>query len=105
MYHAGYPCPPDMRVPSASRGQGAWALSADDIPVPPVPAAEDFAYAVEEARSIPTPEQAADPCWRAEGNDAFWALYFQRRREQDIASTGNNGPVSVRHNCNGRRQW
>ena len=71
LYHAGYPCPPDMRVPSASRGQGGWALSAGGIPVPPIPAGEDFAYAVEEARSILTPEQAADPRWRAQGNDAF----------------------------------
>ena len=38
LYHAGYPCPPDMRVPSASRGQGGWALSADGISVPPIPA-------------------------------------------------------------------
>ena len=54
LYLVGYPCLPDMRVPSASGGQGAWALSAGGVPVPPVPAGDDFPYAVEEAPAILT---------------------------------------------------
>jgi hypothetical protein len=72
LYRAGYPCPPDMRVPGASGGQGAWQLSAGGIPVPPVPAGVEFDYAIAEVREGLTEEQATDPRWRAEGNDAFW---------------------------------
>ena len=105
LYLTGYPCPPDMRVPDASDGQGPWALSVGGISVPPVPFGADFEYTVEEARAILTEEHAADPRWRVEGNDAFWTLYFQRRCQQDLQSAGNNGPVSGRHNCNDRKQW
>ena len=79
---AGYPCLPDMRVPSVAAGQPRWQLSAGGIPVPPVPAGEQqVRYGIDEVRQGLTPEQAAEPRWRAEGNSAFWTLYFQRRHE------------------------
>ena len=33
LYRAGYPCPPDMRVPSVAAGQPRWQLSAGGIPL------------------------------------------------------------------------
>ena len=68
---AGYPCPPDMRVPGLSRGQGGWHLSAGGVPVPPIPEGIDREYAICDVRRALTPEQAADPRWRPEDNDAF----------------------------------
>lgn len=105
LYRCGYPCPPDMRVPGASGGQGAWALSAGGIPVPPIPVGAEFEDAIDEVRAGLTAAQAAEPRWRAEGNSAFWTLYFQRRREQDLNDRGDNGPVEGRHNRLGRRRW
>ena len=104
LYSAGYPCPPDMRVPGASAGHGAWQLSAGGVPVPPVPADSEREYAIAEVRASLTPEQAADRRWRAEGNDAFWTAYFQRRREEELADRGSNGPVEGRYNAPSRRR-
>ena len=73
LYRVGYPCPPDMRVPSVAAGQPRWQLSAGGIPVPPVPTGEaEFRHAIDEVRGGLTPDQAAQPRWREEGNDAFW---------------------------------
>ena len=103
LHQAGYPCPTDMRVPGASGGQGAWQLSAGGVPVPPVPAGEQFRWAIAEVRAGLTPEQAAERRWRAEGNDAFWTAYFQRCHDEEVADRGNNGPVDGRRNSHGRR--
>ena len=68
---AGYPCPPDMRVPDASEGQGSWHLSAGGMPMPPIPAGVEFDYIIAEVRWGLTEEQVSDPRWRAENNFAF----------------------------------
>ncbi|MGO8639118.1 hypothetical protein ACC840_36155, partial [Rhizobium ruizarguesonis] len=90
-------------VPSPSRGQGGWHLSAGRVPVPPIPEDVDREYAIGDVRRALTPEQAADPRWRAEDNEAFWEIYFQRRRDEDLADLGNNGVVEGRHNSKGQR--
>ena len=66
-----YPCPPDIRVPGPSGGQGSWHLSAGGIPVPPIPEGVEREYAIADVRRGLTPEQAADPRWRAEDNANF----------------------------------
>ena len=102
LYQAGYPAPPDMRVPGASAGQGSWHLSAGGVPVPPVPEGAEREYAIEQVLAGLTPEQAADPRWQAHHNDAFWTEYFRRREEHELADTGRNGPVEGRCNSRGR---
>ena len=94
-----------MRVPGPSRGHGGWHLSAGGVPVPPVPEGVDRDYAIGDVRRALTPEQAADPRWRPDNNEAFWDAYFRRRRQEDLESLGNNGTVEGRHNCRGRRRW
>ena len=85
---AGYPCPPDMRVPGPTRTHGGWHLSAGGVPVPPIPEGVDREYAIGDIRRALTPEQAADPRWRAKNNDAFWTAYFQHRHDDDVADRG-----------------
>ena len=91
-----------MRVPGPTRNQCGWHLSAGGVSVPPVPEGIEREYAVGDVRRALTPEQATDPRWRAENNDAFWTAYFQRRREEDLASLGNNGAVEGRHRTAGK---
>ena len=94
-----------MRVPGPSKGQGGWHLSAGGIPVPPIPEGVEREYAIADVRRGLTPEQAADPCWRAEDNAAFWQLYFQRCRDEDLADRSDNDTVEGRHNSKGRKRW
>src|SRR4051812_18097854 len=48
LYRAGYPCPPDMRVPSVAVVRLRWELSVGAIPVPPVPYGEaEFRQAID----------------------------------------------------------
>ena len=105
MCQTGYPCPPDMRVPGASVGQGSWHLSTGGVPVPPIPTCVEFDYAIAEVRRGLTEEQAVDPRWRAENNFTFWDTYFQRRHAQDLADHGDNGQVEGRFNSKGRKWW
>ena len=71
LYQAGYPTPPDMRVPGASGGQAAWLLSAGGVPVPPPPEGVDRVDVIQEVLAGLSDEQAADPRWDP-ANHAFW---------------------------------
>ena len=73
---------------------------------PPVPTGEaEFRHAVDEVHGGLMPDHAAQPRWRAEGNDAFWTAYFQRRHDQDVADRGNNDPIEGRCNSISRKRW
>ena len=50
------------------------------------------------------PEEEQDLPEYAAGNHAHWAAYFQRRHEEQLAST-NSALVRGRHNADGRRLW
>ena len=69
LYEAGYPTPPDMRVPGASGGQASWHLSAGGMPVPPPPEGAEREHVIQEVIAGLTPAQAADPRWQP-NNDA-----------------------------------
>ncbi|XBJ12198.1 hypothetical protein VPH35_016771 [Triticum aestivum] len=86
-----------MRVP------GAWRLSAGGVPVPPVP--EGVARRAEIARihSSLTEEQRNEPRY-APDSETLWMMYFERRREEEIASV-NGGVPRGRHNSEGWREW
>ena len=84
---------------------GGGHFSAGGIPVPPVPEGVEREYASADVRRGLTPEQAADPRWRAENNGAFWDVYFQRRRDEDLTDRGNNGTVEGHHNSKGQKRW
>ena len=105
LFQAGYLCPPDMRVPGPFRGQGSWHLSPDDVLVPPIPEGVEREYAIADVRRGLTPEQAADPRWRAEDNAMFWQLYFQCRHGEELADRGDNDTVEGCYNSKGRKRW
>ena len=98
LYEAGYPTPPDMRVP------GEWRLSAGGVPVPPPPEGADRVYAIQDVLAGLSEEQAADTRWDP-ANSVFWTAYFQKRHRRELEDTNNNGPVSGRKNAGGRKQW
>ncbi|XP_044356403.1 uncharacterized protein [Triticum aestivum] len=75
LYEAEYPAPPDMRVPAS------WRLSAGGVPVPP--------------RN--EPRYAPD-------SETLWTLYFERCREEQIASVNGVIPRG-RLNSEGWREW
>lgn len=97
LHEANYPAPPDMSVP------GRWRLSAGGVPVPPQPDADRFHAEIAHVRAS-VPEEVRGRPEHAASNHAHWAAYFQRRHEEQLAST-NNAPVRGRHNTNGRRLW
>ena len=55
LYGAEYPAPPDMRVP------GSWRLSADGVPVPPVPEGVARWAEIARIRSLLMEEQRNQP--------------------------------------------
>ena len=94
LYEAEYPTPPDMRVP------GTWRLSAAGVPVPE--GATRWAE-IARIRSSLTEEQRNEPRYTS-GSHTLWTMYFQRRREEQIASTNDVIP-SGRLNADGRCEW
>jgi hypothetical protein len=89
LYAAGYPAPPDFRVP------GGWRLSAGGIPIPPPPpmgAALDAA--IDEILEGMSDEQRADPRFYPDNYPA-WNTFFQRRYERELAAY--DGPPLLLH--------
>ncbi|XBI84546.1 hypothetical protein VPH35_092837 [Triticum aestivum] len=86
-----------MRVP------GAWRLSAGGVPVPPVPEGAARRAEIARIRSLPTEEQRNEPRY-APDSETLWTLYFERRREEQIASINGVIPRG-RLNSEGRREW
>nr|BDI54548.1 receptor-like protein 12 [Triticum aestivum] len=97
LYEVEYPAPPDMRV------LGAWRLSAGGVPVPPVPEGAAWWAEIARIRSSLTEEQRNEPRYVPD-SETLWTLYFQARREEQIASTNGVIPRG-RLNSKGRREW
>ncbi|XBI23728.1 hypothetical protein VPH35_048906 [Triticum aestivum] len=96
LYEAEYPAPPDMRVPGASR------LSTGGVPVPPVPKGAARRAEIARIRSSLTEEQRNQPRY-APDSETLWTVYFQRRREEQIASVNGVIPRG-RLNAEGRHE-
>ena len=94
LYKAEYPAPPDMRVP------GAWRLSAAGVPVPPVLEGAARRAEIARIRSSLTEEQQNEPRYAPDSV----TLYFERHREEQIASVNCVIPRG-RLNSEGRREW
>ena len=94
LYEAEYPAPTDMRVP------GAWRLSAGGVPVPPVPEGAARRAEIARIRSSLTEEQRNEMRY-APDSETLWTLYFERRREEKIASVNGIIPRG-RLNSEGR---
>ncbi|XBH63236.1 hypothetical protein VPH35_117264 [Triticum aestivum] len=86
-----------MRVP------GSWRLSAAGVLVPPVPEGAARQAEIAHIRSSLTEEQRNKPRY-APDSETLWTLYFQRRREEQIASINGIIPRG-RLNSEGRREW
>ncbi|SPT20877.1 unnamed protein product [Triticum aestivum] len=90
LFEANIPTSPDMRA-----GPTGWRLSNRGVPIPPAPDVEAcpafFAAEVDRVRASLTEEQRALLQYNAD-NHASWAVYFQHRQEQRLAST-NGAPV------------
>lgn len=97
LFEAEYPTPPDMRAP------GAWRLSAGGVPVPPVPTGAERRAEIARIRSSLSEEHRRQPRY-APDSATLWTAYFERRREEQLAST-NGGPALGRNNSEGRRLW
>ena len=99
LYRNRYPAPPDMRCP------GTWRLNASGIPITPVPQgarrcreiAAHFYNGLNDA-------QRADPIWDPESN-VQGNVFFQNRREAELAEYEGNGPPPARNNTEGRELW
>lgn len=85
LYEAEYPTPPDMWVP------GAWRLSAGGVLVPPVPEGAARRAEIVCIRSSMTEEQQNEPRYAADSHH-LWTSYFQRRNEEQIATTNGVMP-------------
>ena len=96
LYEAEYPARPDMRVP------GSWRLSAAGVLVPPVPEGAARQAEIAHIRSSLTEEQRNKPRY-APDSETLWTLYFERRREEQIASVNGIIPRG-RLNSEGRRE-
>ena len=96
LYEAEYSAPPDMRVPRT------WRLSAGGVSVPPVPDGVARRAEIARIRSSLTEEQRNEPRYAADSH-GLWTMYFQRRREEQIASTNGVIPRG-RLNADGRRE-
>ncbi|XBH65159.1 hypothetical protein VPH35_118800 [Triticum aestivum] len=86
-----------MRVP------GSWRLSAGGVPVPPLPEGAARRAEIARIRSSLTEEQRNEPRY-APDSETLWTLYFERRREEQIASVNGVIPRG-RLNSEGRREW
>ena len=96
LYEADYPAPPDMRV------LGSWKLSAGGVPVPPVPEGAARRAEIARVRSSLTEEQRNEPRYAAD-SETMWTMYFERRRQEQIASANDVIPRG-RLNANGQRE-
>jgi hypothetical protein len=85
LYHARYPVPPDMRLPSS----GGWkmAMNGIGIPPPPTPGTERWKDAIRAQRAELTDQEQADPTWAAKNNDDGWATYFKAKYDVEMRST------------------
>ncbi|KAK1696766.1 hypothetical protein QYE76_013463 [Lolium multiflorum] len=86
LYRAGYPVPPDMRLPSS----GGWRMAVNGIGVPPPPPGTDrWRDAIRARRSGLTADERADMTWAANGNDAWWVAYFQAQYDMEMNNTAS----------------
>ena len=98
LYEAGYPAPPDMRVP------GNWRLSQMGLLVPPIPTSEDRLVEIRAARERMTDKQRANPIWDQE-NNVSWNAYFAARRRWQIEDYTGPPPAPKHANTEGRKRW
>ncbi|XBI60382.1 hypothetical protein VPH35_041319 [Triticum aestivum] len=82
---------------------GSWRLSAGGVPVLPVPEGAARRAEIARIRSSLTEDQRNEPRYAPDG-ETLWTLYFQLRREEQIASVNGIIPRG-RLNSEGRREW
>ncbi|KAK1681808.1 hypothetical protein QYE76_042656 [Lolium multiflorum] len=85
LYHARYPVPPDMRLPSS----GGWKMAVNGIgiPPPPKPGTDQWRDGIKARRAQLTAEERLDPTWAANNNDAWWKTYFKAKYDVEMYST------------------
>ena len=85
LYRAGYPVPPDMRLPSS----GGWRMAVNGIGVPPPLSLgmERWRDAIRARRSALNAVERSDPTWAATGNDSWWIAYFQAQYDMEMHNT------------------
>jgi hypothetical protein len=87
LYHARYPVPPDMRLPSS----GGWKMAVNGIgvPPPPKPGTDQGRDAIKARRAQLAAEERLDPTWAVDDNDAWWTTYFKAKYDVEMYSTDN----------------
>ncbi|XP_071678350.1 uncharacterized protein [Lolium perenne] len=85
LYHARYPVPPDMRLPS----NGGWKMAVNGIgvPPPPKPRMDQWWDAVKARRAQLTAQERLDPTWAVDNNDAWWTTYFKAKYDIEMHNT------------------
>ncbi|XP_051229939.1 uncharacterized protein [Lolium perenne] len=95
LYHAGYPVPPDMRLPSSG---GGWKMAVNGIGVlpPPKSGTEQWRDGIKAQRVQFTSEERADPTWVAKDNNDWWVTYFKAKYDVEMHITTGliGGPSS-----------
>ncbi|KAE8782996.1 Homeobox protein KNOX3 [Hordeum vulgare] len=93
-----------MRRTTPRARAGACPVSAGGVPVPPPPScAERHAEIARIRESLPA--DACEQPWYTTDNQPLWTTYFQRRHEEQLASTNDAPTPRGCHNSDNRHQW
>ncbi|KAE8781966.1 Homeobox protein KNOX3 [Hordeum vulgare] len=83
LYEADYTAPPDMRV------LGLWRMSANGVPVPPLPSRADRCAKIVSIQSS-LPGSSRKQSRYAFDNNTLWTAYFERRHANQFAATNGD---------------